>query len=156
MATPDLSAKYPNVPFILGFKSYASITTFAGEIVTVECPDDNTLVREILSKDGEQSVLFINGYRSKKVALIGDNLAELAIKNNWAGIIVNGCIRDIQILRHMNLGIYALGSCPKKSNKNGKGQINATFSVDEVDIKPGYWIYADQNGILISTNQLES
>jgi regulator of ribonuclease activity A len=156
MATPDLSDKYPNVPFILGFKSYASVTTFAGKIVTVECPDDNTLVREILSMDGEQSVLFINGYRSKKVALLGDNLAELAIKNNWAGIIVNGCIRDIQILRHMNLGIYALGSCPKKSNKNGKGQINATFSVDEVDIKPGYWIYADQNGILISTNQLES
>lgn len=156
MATPDLSDKYPNVPFILGFKSYASITTFAGKIVTVECPDDNTLVRKILSKDGEQSVLFINGYRSKKVALLGDNLAELAIKNNWAGIIVNGCIRDIQILRHMNLGIYALGSCPKKSNKNGKGQINTTFSVDGVDIKPGYWIYVDQNGILISTNQLES
>ena len=156
MATPDLSDKYPNVPFILGFKSYANITTFAGKIVTVECPDDNTLVREVLSEDGEQSVLFINGYRSKKVALLGDNLAELAIKNNWAGIIVNGCIRDIQILRHMNLGIYALGSCPKKSNKNGKGQINATFSVDDVDIKPGYWIYADQNGILISTIQLES
>ena len=156
MTTPDLSDKYPNVPFILGFKSYTSVTTFAGIIVTVECPDDNTLVREILSKDGEQSVLFINGHSSKKVALLGDNLAELAIKNNWAGIIVNGCIRDIQILRHMNLGIYALGSCPKKSNKNGKGQINATFSVDEVDIKPGYWIYADQNGILISTKQLES
>ena len=156
MTTPDLSDKYPNVPFILGFKSYTSVTTFTGKIVTVECPDDNTLVREILSKNGEQSVLFINGYRSKKVALLGDNLAELAIKNNWAGIIVNGCIRDIQILRNVNLGIYALGSCPKKSNKNGKGQINATFSVDEVDIKPGYWIYADQNGILISTNQLES
>ena len=109
-----------------------------------------------MSKDGEQSVLFINGHSSKKVALLGDNLAELAIKNNWGGIIVNGCIRDIQILRHMNLGIYALGSCPKKSNKNGKGQINTTFSVDEVDIKPGYWIYADQNGILISTKQLES
>ena len=156
MATPDLSDKYPNVPFILGFKSYTSVTTFTGKIVTVECPDDNTLVREILSKNGEQSVLFINGHRSKKVALLGDNLAELAIKNNWAGIIVNGCIRDIQILRNVNLGIYALGSCPKKSNKNGKGQINASFSVDEVDIKPGYWIYADQNGILISTNQLES
>ena len=156
MTTPDLSDKYPNVPFILGFKSYTSVTTFTGKIVTVECPDDNTLVREILSKNGEQSVLFINGHRSKKVALLGDNLAELAIKNNWAGIIVNGCIRDIQILRNVNLGIYALGSCPKKSNKNGKGQINATFSVDEVVIKPGYWIYADQNGILISTNQLES
>lgn len=156
MTTPDLSDKYPNVPFILGFKSYTSVTTFTGKIVTVECPDDNTLVREILSKNGEQSVLFINGHRSKKVALLGDNLAELAIKNNWAGIIVNGCIRDIQILRNVNLGIYALGSCPKKSNKNGKGQINASFSVDEVDIKPGYWIYADQNGILISTNQLES
>ena len=155
MTTPDLSDKYPNVPFILGFKSYTSVTTFAGKIVTVECPDDNTLLREILCKDGEQSVLFINGHSSKKVALLGDNLAELAIKNNWAGIIVNGCIRDIQILRHMNLGIYALGSCPKKSNKNGKGQINATFSVDEVDIKSGYWIYADQNGILISTNRLE-
>ena len=56
----------------------------------------------------------------------------------------------------MNLGIYALGSCPKKSNKNGKGQINVTFTVDEVDIKPGYWIYVDENGILISPNQLES
>ena len=156
MTTPDLSDKYPHVPFILGFTPYTNVTEFAGKIVTVECPDDNTLVRETLSKDGAQSVLFIDGHKSKKVALLGDNLAELAIKNNWAGIIVNGCVRDIQILRHMNLGIYALGSCPKKSNKNGKGQINVAFTVDEVDIKPGYWIYVDENGILISPNQLES
>ena len=108
MTTPDLSDKYPHVPFILGFKPYASITEFAGKIVTVECPDDNSLVREILSNDGENSILFINGHKSNNVALLGDNLAELAIKNNWGGIIVNGCVRDIQLLKNINLGIYAL------------------------------------------------
>ena len=119
--------------------------------------DGNTLDpnMQIIAKliPQEQQEILISPKSLRKAT---KKLDELAIKNNWAGIIVNGCIRDIQILRHMNLGIYALGSCPKKSNKNGKGQINATFSVDEVDIKPGYWIYADQNGILISTKQLES
>ena len=156
MTTPDLSDKYPHVPFILGFTPYTNVTEFAGKIVTVECPDDNSLVREILSRDGEQSVFFINGSKSKNVALLGDNLAELAIKNNWGGIIVNGCVRDIQILKNMNLGIYALGACPKKSNKNSKGEINASFVVDEVNIQPEYWAYVDQNGILISANELES
>ena len=156
MTTPNLSDKYPHVPFILGFKPYTSVTEFAGKIVTVECPDDNSLVREILSNDGENSILFINGHKSNNVALLGDNLAELAIKNNWGGIIVNGCVRDIQILKNMNLGIYALGACPKKSNKNGKGKINASFMVDEVNIQPEYWAYVDQNGILISANELGS
>ena len=109
----------------------------------------------MLSVDGDKKILFIDGAKSKNVALLGDNLAELARKNNWGGIIVNGRIRDAEIISEMDIAVFALGTCPKKSHKNNQGKKDIEIFVDGLSIKPGDWVYADINGILISNSELQ-
>ena len=109
MTTPDILDLHPNLPFILDFNSYSNKKSISGKLVTVDCPDDNSLVKEVLSTDGGGSVLFINGNDSKNVAFLGDNLALLGEQNNWSGVIVNGCVRDVEILQSLDFGIYARG-----------------------------------------------
>ena len=155
MSTPDISDKFPELPFLVGLNSYGAISVFEGEVVTVVCPNDNSLAKELISQKGNGKILFIDGNASKTVALLGDNLAQQALENNWSGIVVNGMVRDVEILRSIPLAIYARGSCPKKSNKNNAGNINVDVCIDGVDIKPGFWSYGDENGILISPAKLE-
>ena len=155
MSTPDISDKFPELPCLVGFNSYGARSVFEGEVVTVVCPDDNSLAKELISQKGDGKILFIEGNASKAVALLGDNLAQQALDNNWSGIIVNGMVRDVEILRSIPLAIYARGSCPKKSNKNNAGNINVDLCIDGVDIKPSFWAYGDENGILISPAKLK-
>ena len=155
MSTPDISDKFPELPFLVGLNSYGAKSVFEGEVVTVVCPNDNSLAKELISQKGNGKILFIDGNASKAVALLGDNLAQQALENNWSGIVVNGMVRDIEILRSIPLAIYARGSCPKKSNKNDAGNINVDVCIDGVDIKPSFWAYGDENGILISPAKLE-
>ena len=93
MNTPDISDQYPNLPFLLNFKSFGAINNFSGEVVTLKCDDDNSLVRSILSEPGQSRVLLVDGNASENVALLGDNLASLAIENNWSAVVVHGCVR---------------------------------------------------------------
>lgn len=155
MSTPDISDKFPELPCLVGFNSYGARSVFEGEVVTVVCPDDNSLAKELISQKGDGKILFIEGNASKAVALLGDNLAQQALDNNWSGIVVNGMVRDVEILRSISLAIYARGSCPRKSNKNNTGNINVNICIDGVDIKPTFWAYGDENGILISPTKLE-
>ena len=155
MSTPDISDKFPELPFLVGLNSYGAKLVFEGEVVTVVCPDDNSLAKELISQKGDGKILFIEGNASKAVALLGDNLAQQALDNNWSGIVVNGMVRDVEILRSISLAIYARGSCPRKSNKNNTGNINVNICIDGVDIKPTFWAYGDENGILISPTKLE-
>ena len=155
MTTPDILDLHPELPFILDFNCFSNKKSFFGKLVTVDCPDDNSLVREILSTDGNKSVLFINGNNSKNVALLGDNLALLGKQNNWSGVIVNGCVRDVEILESLDFGVYARGLCPKKSKKDGKGKLNCIFEINKIEIKPNYWVYADENGIVISEYEIK-
>jgi len=155
MSTPDISDKFPELPFLVGLNSYGAKSVFEGEVVTVVCPNDNSLAKELISQKGNGKILFIDGNASKTVALLGDNLAQQALDNNWSGIVVNGMVRDVEILRSIPLAIYARGSCPKKSNKNDAGNINVDVCIDGVDIKPSFWAYGDENGILISPAKLE-
>ena len=155
MNTPDLSDKYPDKHFLLDFQCFSKIKSMHGQISTVFCPDDNSFVREMLSENGHQKIMFIDGAKSKNVALLGDNLAELAIRNNWSGIIVNGRIRDAEIISQMEIPVFALGTCPKKSFKKNQGKKNIELSIDGLTIKPGDWVYADINGILISDSELD-
>ena len=155
MNTPDLSDKYPDKDFLLDFQCFSKIKSMHGQISTVFCPDDNSFVREMLSENGHQKIMFIDGGKSKNVALLGDNLAALAIKNNWSGIIVNGRIRDAEIISQLEIAIFALGTCPRKSCKKNQGEKNIELSIDGLTIKPGDWVYADINGILISDSELE-
>ena len=155
MNTPDLSDKYPDKDFLLDFQCFSRIKSMHGQISTVFCPDDNSFVREMLSENGHQKIMFIDGAKSKNVALLGDNLATLALENNWSGIIVNGRIRDAEIISQLELAIFALGTCPRKSSKKNQGKKNIELSIDGLTIKPGDWVYADINGILISDSELE-
>ena len=155
MNTPDLSDKYPDKDFLLDFQCFSRIKSMHGQISTVFCPDDNSFVREMLSENGHQKIMFIDGAKSKNVALLGDNLAALAIENNWSGIIVNGRIRDAEIISQLDVAIFALGTCPRKSFKKNQGKKNIELSIDGLTIKPGDWVYADINGILISDTELE-
>ena len=155
MNTPDLSDKYPDKDFLLDFQCFSRIKSMHGQISTVFCPDDNSFVREMLSENGHQKIMFIDGGKSKNVALLGDNLAALAIENNWSGIIVNGRIRDAEIISQLDVAIFALGTCPRKSSKKNQGKKNIELSIDGLTIKPGDWVYADINGILISDSELE-
>lgn len=155
MSTPDISDKFPKLPFLVGLNSYGAKSVFEGEVVTVVCPNDNSLAKELISQKGNGKILFIDGNASKAVALLGDNLAQQALENNWSGIVVNGMVRDVEILRSIPLAIYARGSCPKKSNKNNAGNINVDVCIDGVDVKPTFWAYGDENGILISPAKLE-
>ena len=155
MSTPDISDKFPELPCLIGFNSYGAKSVFEGEVVTVVCPDDNSLAKELISQKGDGKILFIEGNASKAVALLGDNLAQQALDNNWSGIVVNGMVRDVEILKTIPLAIYARGSCPRKSNKNNTGNINVNICIDDVDIKPTFWAYGDENGILISPTRLE-
>ena len=155
MKTTDLSDKYPDKRFLLDFQCFSRIKSMHGQISTVFCPDDNSFVREMLSENGHQKIMFIDGAKSKNVALLGDNLATLALENNWSGIIVNGRIRDAEIISQLELAIFALGTCPRKSSKKNQGKKNIELSIDGLTIKPGDWVYADINGILISDSELE-
>ena len=155
MSTPDISDKFPDLPCLVGLNSYGAKSVFEGEVVTVVCPNDNSLAKELISQKGNGKILFIDGNASKAVALLGDNLAQQALENNWSGIVVNGMVRDVEILRSIPLAIYARGSCPKKSNKNNAGNINVDLCIDGVDIKPSFWAYGDENGILISPAKLK-
>ena len=154
MNTPDISDQHPNLPFLLNFKSYGGVSNFYGEVVTLKCNDDNSLVRSILSEPGQSRVLLVDGNASENVALLGDNLARLAIENNWSAVVIHGCVRDVVELQQLDVAVFALNSCPKKSNKNNTGTRSIDLQINDVVIKEGYWLYGDQNGILVSSEKL--
>jgi regulator of ribonuclease activity A len=136
------------------FKSYGNKSAFFGEIFTIKCFEDNSLVRERLGQDGKGKVLVVDGGGSLRCALVGDLLAEKGIKNNWKGIIVFGCIRDSKAINSMEIGIKALNTNPIKSIKRGEGQENIAVNFAGVTFTPGQFVYSDEDGILISKDKL--
>lgn len=136
------------------FKDYGALTTFEGEIHTLKVFEDNTLVRDALEKDGTGKVLVVDGGGSLRCALVGDNLVTLAIKNNWRGIVVYGCIRDSKPIGEMKMGVKALNTNPTKSIKRNEGQENIAVRFAGVDFKPGHYLFADEDGIVVSELQL--
>ena len=109
----------------------------------------------MLSQDGSGKVLVVDGHGSCQKALLGDQLAIMAIENNWEGVIVNGAVRDVATMAEMELGIKALGTCPFKTEKRGAGEVNVTLTIQNQMIQPGDYIYADWNGVLMSSEALE-
>ena len=136
------------------FQDYGATATFEGEIHTLKVFEDNTLVRAALEKDGNGKVLVVDGGGSLRCALVGDNLAALAIKNNWRGIVVFGCIRDAKPIKTMNVGLKALNTNPTKSVKRNEGQENIPVRFAGVDFRPGHYLFADEDGIVVSELQL--
>lgn len=136
------------------FRSFGGRHSFGGPIATLKVFEDNTLVRNTLETPGEGRVLVVDGGGSMRCALVGDQLAVLAVNNDWAGIIVYGCIRDSRAIAGMNVGVFAMGTHPQKSVKKGVGESNLTVSFGGVDFVPGEYVYADADGVLVSSNPL--
>lgn len=131
------------------FQNLGGHTHFSGQVRTIRCFEDNALVKTVLGTPGEGAVLVVDGQGSLRTALMGDMIAESAVANGWAGVIINGAIRDREALARLPLGIKALGSNPKKSAKTGVGEVDIQLVIDRVRIQPGVMIYSDPDGILV-------
>lgn len=131
------------------FRDLGGRTEFFGPISTVRCFQDNALLKSVLGEPGEGRVLVIDGEGSLHTALVGDVIAELGRSNGWAGIVVNGAIRDSALVRQMDFGCKALGTNPRKSSKIGAGERDVIVNLGGVDFVPGEVLYADSDGIVV-------
>lgn len=136
------------------FKHFGKKVTFFGQALTLKVFEDNVLVRSTLETPGEGRVLVVDGGASLRCALVGGLLGELAQKNDWSGIIVNGCVRDSVELAQCVTGICALATHPQKSKKRGAGESGSKVQIAGVSVRTGDWIYADHDGILVSNQRL--
>ncbi|WP_061557639.1 ribonuclease E activity regulator RraA [Mycobacterium simiae] len=131
------------------FRQFGGLTQFAGPISTVRCFQDNALLKSVLSQPNEGGVLVVDGGGSLHTALVGDLIAELARSNGWAGLIVNGAVRDAAALRGLDIGIKALGTNPRKSTKTGDGERDIEITLGGVTFLPGEIAYSDDDGIVV-------
>ena len=138
----------------LQLRRLAAHEYFAGPIRTLDVYEDNALVRASLQTPGNGAVLVIDGGGSLRTALVGDVLAAFARDNGWNGLIVNGAVRDVEALASFDLGIKALGSNPMKSAKAGAGNADVAVTFGGVTFRPGEFLYADDDGILVSARRL--
>ncbi|AMB41930.1 MULTISPECIES: ribonuclease E activity regulator RraA [Paenarthrobacter] len=131
------------------FQNFGGESHFSGPARTIRCFEDNALVKSVLATPGEGAVLVVDGQGSLRTALMGDLIAASAVANGWAGVIINGAVRDREALATLSLGIKALGSNPKKSAKTGVGEVDVEIVIDHVRIQPGVMVYSDPDGILV-------
>jgi regulator of ribonuclease activity A len=131
------------------FRQFGGRTEFAGPITTVRCFQDNALLKSVLSQPGAGGLLVIDGAGSLHTALVGDLIAELARSNGWAGLIVNGAVRDAAALRGIDIGIKALGTNPRKSTKTGAGERDIEITLGGVTFAPGEVAHSDDDGIVV-------
>ena len=122
---------------------------FDGPIRTIRCHRDNALVKAMLSTPGDGAVLVIDGGGSLESALVGDLIAASAVAHGWAGIIVHGAIRDREAITRLHLGVKALGSNPRKSAKEGVGEVDVPVEIAGVVFTPGRRVWADADGVLV-------
>ena len=136
------------------FADFGGNICFSGKIFTIKCFEDNSLVRESLSENGKGRVLVVDGGGSLRCALLGDQLAELALNNGWVGILVNGCIRDSAQIAEMKIGVMALATHPRKSIKLGHGQTQVPVSFAGVTFSPDQYVYCDTDGLVLANESL--
>nr|WP_187276398.1 ribonuclease E activity regulator RraA [Parahaliea maris] len=151
LSTPDLSDAAPEALAIeLPFNNYGAHKHFSGRAVTIKCFEDNSLVKALVEEPGQGRVIVVDGGGSRRRALLGDMLAEKAAANGWAGLVIYGVIRDVDEIGQTALGVQALGTIPLKTDKRGEGQRDILLHFGGVLIAPGDYIYADNNGVLVS------
>ncbi len=136
------------------FNSFGGRVAFHGPISTLKLFEDNTLVRKTLESPGNERVLVIDGGGSLRRALVGDQLAALAVKNSWAGIVVYGCIRDSRAIGEMDIGVFALDTHPMKTRKLKTGEADIPVTFGGVTFTPGEWLYADEDGVIVSAEAI--
>ena len=136
------------------FQNYGARVQFAGPVLTVKCYEDNSHVKQAVESPGLGRVLVVDGSASMRRALLGGNLAAAAARNGWAGIVIDGCARDAAELAVLDLGIRALALNPMPTLRAGQGQTGGAVFVQGIQIQTGDWLYADADGIVISTQPL--
>ena len=146
VVSPSIDGKF--------FRSFGARKTFGGQVVTVKCFEDNSRVKELLATDGTGKVLVVDGGASMRCALMGDMIAKSAVKNHWNGVIVYGCVRDVDAIAELDLGVQALACIPQKSTRKGVGETGLTLSFGGVTIAQDDYIYADNNGIVVAKEAL--
>jgi len=137
------------------FSNYGGRSSFYGEAVTVKCFEDNSVVKELVATKGQGRVIVMDGGGSLRRAILGDMLAEKASENGWAGLVINGCIRDCDEIAQIDLGVKALNTHPMKTEKLGVGHLNIPVTFAGQTVLPGNWVYSDNNGIIVSDTKLE-
>jgi regulator of ribonuclease activity A len=156
----DVSGEFRVLPPV--FRDFGAIRKFAGPVVTVKCHEDNTLVKAAVDSIGYEDtaqgrvakVLVVDGGASLRRALLGGNLGAAAAKNGWAGVVIDGCVRDVAELSQANVGIRALASMPLPTEKRNQGQAQVAVQIQGVWVRPGDWLYADEDGMVVSARAL--
>jgi len=153
---PDLCDEYPDLVRVVTpmFKNFGGLSSFGGPISTIKCHEDNSLVADAVAEAGDGRVLIVDGGASLRCGLLGDNLALKAANQGWAGIVIYGCVRDVDALAGINLGIQAMTSNPLKSVKRGIGVRDEVVTFGGVEFIPGEFVYADNNGVIVSAEEL--
>lgn len=136
------------------FRPFGGAARFSGQISTVRCFEDNTVVKATLDGPGDGRVLVVDGGGSMRRALLGGNLGAAAARNGWAGVLVNGCVRDVAELLVLPIGILALAPLPMPPRKQNEGQRDVPVLVQGVWVRPGDWLYADEDGVVVSASAL--
>lgn len=157
LSVPDICDQFPDEIAVFDpvFRDFGGKDRFCGEIVTIKCFEDNSLVGETVRKAGEGRVIVVDGGGSLRRALLGDLLAEAAVENGWQGLLINGCVRDIEILRTIDLGVKALAAYPLRTDKRGEGQSGLPLRFAGAQMEPGQCLYADANGVVIAQKKLD-
>ena len=132
------------------FQSYGAVTRFSGAVVTIKCFEDNSLVKAAVNSAGDGRVLVVDGGGSLRRALLGGNLGAAAASNGWAGLIIDGCVRDVAELALLQIGIRALATIPLPTEKRDEGQRDVPVQIQGVWVRPGDWLCADEDGIVVS------
>lgn len=155
-STPDLCDQYPELIQVVEpmFSNYGGRERFGGEIVTVKCFEDNSVVKQLVATEGQGRVMVVDGGGSMRRACLGDMLAEKASLNGWAGLIIYGCIRDVDEIMATDIGVQALGTHPMKTEKKGIGETQIPVTFGGVTFNPGHYVYADNNGIVVASQPL--
>ena len=156
LATTDLCDAFDAEIQVLDpvFQSFGGNLRFHGPIATLKLFEDNSLVRETLGEAGNGRVLVVDGGGSLRCALLGDQLGELAVQNGWAGLVIDGCVRDSAALGKLPLGVKALAAHPRKSVRLGGGQKDLPLRIAGGNLAPGQWLYADEDGVIVAEREL--
>lgn len=156
-ATPDLYDDFEDIATTCSvqFRDFGARKQFSGPIRTVKCRNDNQLFRALMNEPGDGAVAVVDGDGSTEVALIGDIIAAKAAGNGWSGVVIYGAVRDVGVLKDIDLGIKALGANPAKSIKRGEGTVDGSVEFGGIRFEPGHYIYCDENGILVAPKPLE-
>lgn len=161
ISTPDLCDIYESKPDVelrvldAIFTNYGGRDQFYGRAVTIKCFEDNSIVKQLVGTPGQGRVIVMDGGGSLRRAILGDMLAEQAAENGWAGLVINGCIRDCDEIANTDIGVKAINTHPMKTEKRGLGDLDVAVEFAGHRIQPDDWVYSDNNGVIVTAVELD-